>query len=92
MSTVLGLLPKPPGANIKEFLLTILSASIRKYNDVFSGARSERMLTPFGPGSWPRAALSPEAFDVAQSRAKYVRNRTYEPKDLVKRNGRKSNV
>jgi hypothetical protein len=45
----MGLLLKPPGANIKEFLLTILSASIRKYNDVFSGGGPEQMLTPFGP-------------------------------------------
>ncbi len=41
----------------------IFSASIRKYKDVFSGAGSEQMLTPFGPSSWPRAALSPEGFD-----------------------------
>jgi hypothetical protein len=29
-----------PGTNMKEFLDTILSASIRKYNDVLSGAQS----------------------------------------------------
>jgi len=29
-----------PGANMKEFFDTILSASIRKYNDVLSGVES----------------------------------------------------
>ena len=37
-----------------------LSASIRKYGYVFSNREPKQLLTPFGPSSWPRAALSPE--------------------------------
>jgi hypothetical protein len=52
-----------PGANTKEFSVTVLGASIRKYNEVFAEAGSEQLLTPFGLSSWPKAALSPEGFD-----------------------------